>query len=200
MSFCNLISNASAIIDAVSKSIFELSVTFIQFFINSQISFGIGTQIFSENSFKVNTSHKTIVSQEWLTRFCLISSIFFSSFLICFILFDLEKVKSSSSKNTEFLKYLEFLSFLKNFGFLSSSPPPSFFHFFFQATKSDLSDLKEKLLKSLFVSTFDSLFTSFFVCFSSVFANFSLLLVFSFLSLFWFGFLKGLFSLFWFLL
>jgi hypothetical protein len=57
-------SNESAIIEAVSKSIFEFRVTFIQFFINSQISFGIGTQIFSENSFKVKTSHKVIVSHE----------------------------------------------------------------------------------------------------------------------------------------
>jgi hypothetical protein len=103
MSFCNLILKASAIIEAVSKSIFEFKVTIIPFFINSAISFGIGTQIFSENSFKVKISPTITSSQERSTRFCLISSIFFSSFLTCLILFDLENVKSSSSDKEKFL-------------------------------------------------------------------------------------------------
>jgi hypothetical protein len=50
-SLSSFTSNASATIEAVSKSIFELIFTIIPFFINSAINLGNGTQIFSDNSF-----------------------------------------------------------------------------------------------------------------------------------------------------
>jgi repressor of nif and glnA expression len=49
-SLSTFISNASAIIDAVSKSTFEFILTIIQFFINSAISLGKTIPIFSDNS------------------------------------------------------------------------------------------------------------------------------------------------------
>jgi hypothetical protein len=63
---------------------------------NSAISFGNATQIFSDSSFKVKSSETTTVSHFFSTRFCLISSIFFSSFL--FTLFDLIKPPSFSAQ------------------------------------------------------------------------------------------------------
>jgi hypothetical protein len=96
LSLSNLTSNASATIAADSKSIFELIFTIIQFFMNSAINFGNTTQIFSDNSFKVKVSHTTTVSHFFSTRFCFISSIFFSSFLLT--LFDLIKAQSLSAQ------------------------------------------------------------------------------------------------------
>jgi len=93
LSLSNLISKASEIIQAESKSIFEFILTIIPFFINSAISLTSGTQIFSENSFKLNTSHITIVSQVRTVKFCFISSTFFSSFFVT--LFDLVKLVST---------------------------------------------------------------------------------------------------------
>jgi len=56
-------SNDSAIIEAVSKSILEFRLTIIQFFINSAKSFGNKTPIFSDSSFRDKMSQIIIVSQ-----------------------------------------------------------------------------------------------------------------------------------------
>jgi hypothetical protein len=63
---------------------------------NSAISFGKTTQIFSDNSFKDKNSGTIIVSPFLSVRFCLISSIFFSSFLLT--LFDLTNNQSFSAQ------------------------------------------------------------------------------------------------------
>ncbi|MDR0772243.1 MAG: hypothetical protein LBF15_04355 [Candidatus Peribacteria bacterium] len=83
LSLSNFISKLSAIIEAVSKSILEFKFTIIQFFINSAISFGKTTHIFSLNSFIDKNDGITIVSHFLSIKFCLISSTAFSSFL-CF--------------------------------------------------------------------------------------------------------------------
>jgi hypothetical protein len=126
LSLSNFISKLSEIIAAVSKSTLEFIFTIIQFFINSAISFGKTIQIFSDNSFTDKNSGTTIVSHIFSTKFCLISSICFSSFFIFCNLFDLIKVTSSSSIN--FIFHLV-LDTLLNFGFLNSSSIPSFCFF-----------------------------------------------------------------------
>jgi hypothetical protein len=124
----NFISKLSEIIAAVSKSTLEFMFTITQFFINSAISFGKTTQIFSDNSFIDKKSGTITVSHFFSTKFCLISSICFSSFFIFCNLFDLIKVTSSSSINFNFHLVL---ANLLNFCFLNSSSASSFcfFHF-----------------------------------------------------------------------
>ena len=83
-SLSSFTSKASVMIEADSKSIFELIFTIIPFFINSAISLGKGIQIFSDNSFTGIKSQIVIFSPFLFTKFCFISSTFFSSFLVFF--------------------------------------------------------------------------------------------------------------------
>jgi len=73
---------------------------------NSAIKTGNAIQSFSDNSFRFNTSGTTIVSHLRSTKFCLISSAFFSSFFTLLILFDLVKEPSSSIYQTLHLVFL----------------------------------------------------------------------------------------------
>jgi len=153
-----LISKDSDIIEAESKSIFEFIFTIIPFFINSAINFGKTTQIFSDNSFRDNISGTVIVSPFFSTKFCLISSIFFSSFV--FTLFDLVKVTSFSSLklnlhlvfhhvNFDFFSLFQsndchFDDFLLLVNFFASPSDD-----FFLRVKAGFSDLFQKLFLSL---------------------------------------------------
>jgi hypothetical protein len=97
LSLSNFISKISQTIEAVSKSIFELMFTIIQFFINSAISLGKTTPIFSDNSFTDKTEGIIIVSHFFNTKVCFISSTCFSSFFVFCNLFDLVKTTCCSS-------------------------------------------------------------------------------------------------------
>jgi hypothetical protein len=90
------------------------------------MSFGKIIQIFSDNSFTDKKSGITTIPHFFSTKFCLISSMCFSSFFIFCNLFDLIKVTSSSSINFNFHLVLAILA---NFGFLNSSSSVfCFFH------------------------------------------------------------------------
>ena len=93
--FFTLILNPSAMRKQVSKSIWELILTTIPFFMSSPMMRASGIPILSENSLTVR---KSPISTSWpdrSTRVCLISSIFFSCFSPT-ILFWRRKVSRSS--------------------------------------------------------------------------------------------------------